>query len=532
MAFPISVETLLNKERIESSRIEFKKGWNPDKIYRSICAFANDFDNIGGGYILVGVEEEDGKAIRPVKGLSETEMDTIQKEMVNFNNLIQPYYAPKLSDEIVDGKHVLAIWVPSGVERPYKVPDNITAKAKIYNYYIRYGTSNVVPKGEQKQELEELGNLIPFDERPNQQATLDDVSLILVRDYLSKIKSKISATAHTMSMEDLLSNMNLLTGPKEWQHIKNVALMMFTEDPSKFFPYTQVDVVIFPEGKIKNPNNFTETTFKGPVPTLIRQTLQYLQANVIKEYVVKQKDQPESIRYYNYPMQALEEAVTNSLYHRDYRSYEPVEVTVEPDRISILSFSGPDRSISMEAIRKGENLRCRRYRNRRLGDFLKELDLTEGRSTGIPTIQDELIKNGSAAATIETDESRSFFLIDIPCRKVLETEELVEQLNVDINDPKSDPNINQANKQIDNESKRAGSTGDPGNQPIDPKLDPKLIQSLKELLKRHPKLSRAALSSELNVSERQVRYILDDLKAKGILAREGGKTNGKWIILK
>lgn len=27
---------------------------------------------------------------------------------------------------------------------------------------------------------------------------------------------------------------------------------------------------------------------------------------------------------------------------------------------------------------------CRRYRNRRIGEFLKELELTEGRSTGIP----------------------------------------------------------------------------------------------------------------------------------------------------
>ena len=68
MAIPINIEDLLHKRKIESNRIEFKLGWNPDKIYRSICAFANDFDNIGGGYILVGVEEENGIAKRPVVG--------------------------------------------------------------------------------------------------------------------------------------------------------------------------------------------------------------------------------------------------------------------------------------------------------------------------------------------------------------------------------------------------------------------------------------------------------------------------------
>ena len=55
MAIPVNIEDLLHKRKIESTRIEFKTGWNPDKIYHTICAFANDFDNIGGGYIVVGV---------------------------------------------------------------------------------------------------------------------------------------------------------------------------------------------------------------------------------------------------------------------------------------------------------------------------------------------------------------------------------------------------------------------------------------------------------------------------------------------
>lgn len=51
MALPISALDLLNKNKIESNRLEFKSGWNPDAIYRSICAFANDIDNLGGGYM-------------------------------------------------------------------------------------------------------------------------------------------------------------------------------------------------------------------------------------------------------------------------------------------------------------------------------------------------------------------------------------------------------------------------------------------------------------------------------------------------
>lgn len=69
------------------------------------------------------------------------------------------------------------------------------------------------------------------------------------------------------------------------------------------------------------------------------------------------------------------------------------------------------------AIQKAERLKSRRYRNRRLGDYLKELQLSEDRGTGIPTIQDELRKNGSGLAVIETNEDRSYFLIEIPCRE-------------------------------------------------------------------------------------------------------------------
>lgn len=60
--------------------------------------------------------------------------------------------------------------------------------------------------------------------------------------------------------------------------------------------------------------------------------------------------------------------------------------------------------------------------NRRLGDYLQELQLSEGRATGIPTIQDELRKNGSEPARIETDEGRTYFLIEIPCRDGFENE--------------------------------------------------------------------------------------------------------------
>ena len=69
MSLPINIEDLLHRNKVESNRVEFKKGWNPASIYHTICAFANDLDNLGGGYIIIGVEEENGMPKRPVAGV-------------------------------------------------------------------------------------------------------------------------------------------------------------------------------------------------------------------------------------------------------------------------------------------------------------------------------------------------------------------------------------------------------------------------------------------------------------------------------
>lgn len=500
MALPINIEDLLRKQKIEGIRIEFKAGWNPDSIYHSICAFANDFDNIGGGYILVGVEEENGIAKRPVKGLPTNEIDGILKDMVGFNNKINPYYMPRTSVEEVDGQNILVIWAPSGVNRPYDVRESVVSKNNPKTeWYIRSGSSSIVAKGEVLDELREMANRTPFDDRGNPDISVDDISPMLVLDYLKKIDSKLVTDFHKVPIEDILDKMDLFTGPTERRMLKNVAAMMFCENPAKFFPYTQVEIVLFPNGLEQDPSNMIEIPkISGPVPYMIKATLDYLKTNLIKERIIKPKDKAESEKFFNYPYQAFEEAVVNALYHRDYQEREPVEIRIEPQGVAILSYAGPDRSISMEAIQKAKLLKARRYRNRRLGDFLKELDLSEGRATGIPTIQDELRKNGSQPARIETDDARSYFLIEIPCREGF----------MEGGDPKRS-----------------------NDEPIAIQELPAEVERLLEMIKDVPSISRAMLSKQLGISERQVRKILDLLRANGVLTRNGGRS-GKWIVNK
>ncbi len=92
---PLKLETLLQGRVVEQDRVEYKKGWNPSDIIHTICAFANDFTNTNGGYIVVGIDERNGRPVLPPTGLDEDKLDDIQKELFQYCNLIDPRYIPQ-----------------------------------------------------------------------------------------------------------------------------------------------------------------------------------------------------------------------------------------------------------------------------------------------------------------------------------------------------------------------------------------------------------------------------------------------------
>ncbi|MCI7199161.1 MAG: HTH domain-containing protein, partial [Prevotella sp.] len=402
------------------------------------------------------------------------------------------------------------------------VPVNVTAKGSKEYFYIRSGTSSIEARGEVLVELRELANRMPFDERGNSDIQLEDISLVLLRDYLVKVGSKLADEVITTPLATILDQMELYTGPKENRLLRNVAAMMFCENPNKFFPYTQIDVVTFPNGKMKDPNNFTEVTFKGSVPQMIKQTMDYIKSNVLKEHVRKVSGRQEAERFWNYPYDAIEEAVVNSVYHRDFLQHEPIEITIEPSGISILNCPGPDRSISKEDIAKGDMLKSRRYRNRRLGDFLKELDLTEGRSTGVPTIQTKLAENGSPRAIFETTDDRLTFLVTIP----------IHEECSDSSETKSESSGTKP-KSSGTQPKSSGTQPESsGTQLKSSETRQKTSDKIIEMIKKDPQITAPQIAMELGISTRGVEKNLRQLRETGTLKRVGSPTfGGYWEIV-
>ncbi len=418
MALPINVEDLIHQRKVERTRIEYKGDWNPEPIIHTITAFANDFDNLGGGYILIGVEEKNGRPVLPLKGLNPDSIDGIQLDLMNKCNFIEPRYIPVIEPYTIDGKEILVLWITGGEDRPYKCPEKVyQEKSKEKNkekspkvYYIRKGARTIKANSHEERELIGMARDVPFDDRINYNSDITDMRPALISDFLHTVGSDLAEHCLERSVEDVGTDMRIVRGPSEYRKPLNVGLMFFNEHPEDIFPFAQIEIVDKPD---PTGLGMTEKTFKGPLDKQLRDALAYINNYIIKEYVTKVPDSELAIRAFNWPYQAIEEALSNAVYHRSYQIHEPITVTITPEKLEILSLPGPDRSISDENLEK-RVLVSRRYRNRRIGDFLKELDIVEGRNTGVPLIISSMQNNGSGFPEFETDEERSYFLITLP----------------------------------------------------------------------------------------------------------------------
>ena len=178
-----------------------------------------------------------------------------------------------------------------------------------------------------------LAATVPFDDRIHHSASLNDLKLPLIQNFLREVGSDLLADSGKMEFAQLCRQMRIADGPAEAMHPLNVGLMFFNPAPQEYFRQTQIDVVQFPEGP--GGDTFTEKTFAGPLDVMLKDALTFLKNTVIEEQVVKHGDRAEADRFFNVPYAALEEAVVNAVYHRSYEIREPIDVRVLPEEITV-----------------------------------------------------------------------------------------------------------------------------------------------------------------------------------------------------
>ncbi len=145
---PINLHDLLRQRTIEGERVEYKAGWNPQSVLHTICAFANDFHNLGGGYVVLGVEERDGQPLLPPKGLDAGRIEAVLNELLRLGqSAMAPHYHPLTGAYEVEGQTILVLWAPGGETRPYKARVNLARKRRSGPTTFADTAARCVPEG-------------------------------------------------------------------------------------------------------------------------------------------------------------------------------------------------------------------------------------------------------------------------------------------------------------------------------------------------------------------------------------------------
>ena len=293
--------------------------------------------------------------------------------------------------------------------------------------------------------------------------------------------------------------------------------MFFNEHPEKFFRYAWIEVVDKPD---PTGQGMEEQTFKGPLDVQLRAALNYISGAVLKEKIFKHDDRAEADRIWNYPYAAVEEALANAVYHRSYEPCAPVEVTITPTQLEISSLPGMDRSIT-DADLKKFTIRSRFYRNRRIGEFLKELDLAEGRNTGIGKIVRAMRENGSPDPQFYNPETRSFMMVILPIHEAFKSDKPpVEAETMEKTGMKTG---------MDTRGTVNGTVNDTVKDVVVPF---NLANRIVEAINANCRITYDALAGITGASRRTISREIKVLSQRGVIRRIGSDKTGHWEIVK
>ena len=349
----------------ECQEVEFKEGSpsNSD-ISETLCAVANT----DGGYFIFGVNKKG-----EIKGLT-CNLDRFQQDISNANQAV--HSAPIISTNHfdIDGKKILAVQVNRANDK-----NAHTFKGVIY---VRIGSTTKRLEGQSLFDFLKNKQIMCFDEQDSE-AKLSDLDEEKMKYYLKK--RDLENYLKSNSIKDFISS-NMLGKINGKIKLKNVAILFFSKEPHKWFAQNEIRVVKF-EGT--QPINVTaqKDFISNPIDN-IEKTLSFIKQHISKRFIIPQ-DSPQRVEIDEYPHTVLREAVVNAVVHRDYFSYDSVQINIFDDRIEISNPGSLPDGLNAEFFGK-RSVR----RNPITYRLLRDCKFVEGLGTGVPKMINEMRKSG------------------------------------------------------------------------------------------------------------------------------------------
>lgn len=393
--------------RRESEQVEWKKNVAdiPD-LLRTVTAFSNDFQNMGGGYIVCGAEEtQDEHGFQKVvyAGLAADRLKEIEgKVMGDSRSKIEPPVTPIVHELETDqpGRRVLAFIVPStGYAHSYRASGKDSS-----TYYVRLSRETVEAKnGILRELLVRRGALEPWDRRLNESAILEDIDLLSFREISQQLGSWNPSVdietyfSEKMTISEFVPSLGAARPLDNTIRPRNFSLLLFGKTPTKFFQGAWTKVSLYP-GKDRSQQTAERHELTGSVISQAKKALDILKTHSSTAFD-KESEEPNAPKY---PERALQEAVINAIVHRDYELDDPCSITIFSDRIEIRSPGALPRSINKKKFLQGSASPS--WRNQSLAYFFNRLQLAQAEGQGIPTIIRTMAQLGSPAPTFDLDQ--------------------------------------------------------------------------------------------------------------------------------
>ncbi len=383
----------------ESERVEWKENVaDIEDIIKTSVAFANDYSNLGGGYIVCGAKEskdEHGFQKLTETGLTSSRLKEIEGKLTTaLREKVSPPLVPVVEEiPVNDGKRVLVFIIPAS-----KDAHNYRASGKDSStYYIRIGReTREARNGLLRELLIQKKEIDPWDERINNTANLEDIDLIYLRAYLQEMK----VWDPTKALEDYLSEKERISvfvpplvekeGMTTILKPRNFTLLMFSKNPLVFFRGAYTIFSIY-KGKDRSEPTAERHEITGNIVQQAKKCVELLNAESHTAFD-KTGNIPNQLKY---PERALQEAVVNCLVHRDYEINQPTRITVFIDRIEVYSPGTLPRAIDKTKFREGKATPY--WRNQSLAHFFNKLQLAQAEGQGIATIIRTMREEGCPA---------------------------------------------------------------------------------------------------------------------------------------
>ena len=363
----------------ENSGIEFKRDTIDNRaLAKELAAFAN----LQGGRVLLGVAN-DGTIVGITRERLEEWVMTACRDKIRPE--IIPYF--EILRDVESDKDVAVITVERGWSVHCVWHDNHRA------YYVRMGTESREASPEELERLFQRRGAFRLEIRPVSGTSIDDLDMRRIRDYFTRvvpvIGQKTPEADDIAGWQRLLINTEFLSQEDERVPATVAGLLLFCPNPNKFLPQAGVDAVAYP-GKERDYAARERLAIRGPLTPLfgldglienglIEQTVEFVRRNI--GVSVRLADGARREERWDYPEEAVREAVVNALVHRDYLlSSTDIEISIYEDRLEVISPGQLPNGITPERMIVG----CRAARNQLLKDVMRDYGYLEHMGMGVP----------------------------------------------------------------------------------------------------------------------------------------------------